>query len=136
MTADQFVPSLREERQKRGITIEELAARTKVSCELWESMERNDFSRWPSGVFARAFVRDYALAVGLDGDAVVNDFCRFFPIGDRRAIRIVRASAELLGQEPRANPAELLPAGRDRRTGQSKPHSLPEAERSRHDTFA
>jgi transcriptional regulator with XRE-family HTH domain len=115
MTADQFGPGLRAAREQRGISLEALAATTKVSIELWEAMERNDFSRWPSGVFARAFVRDYAVAVGLDADAVVNDFCRFFSIGDRRAIRIVRAQAQLLGQDPQANPAELLPAGRERR---------------------
>lgn len=115
MTADEFGPRLRAEREQRGISLEELAAATKVSVELWVAMERNDFSRWPSGVFARAFVRDYARTLGLDGDAVVNDFCRFFPIGDRRAVRIVRAQAELLGHEHQGDPGELLPAGRERR---------------------
>ena len=115
MTADDFGPRLRAVREARGISLEQLSLVTKVSIELWEAMERNDFSRWPAGVFARAFVRDYARAVGLDGDAVVNDFCRFFPIGDRRVVRIVRAKSALIGHEHQADPAELLPAGRERR---------------------
>ena len=81
---DTFGPRLRREREKRGISVDTIAAVTKVSAELWEGLERNDFSRWPSGIFARAFVRDYARAVGLDADEIVDEFCRLFPIGDRR----------------------------------------------------
>jgi hypothetical protein len=127
MGREDFGPRLRQEREWRGISLEELAVTTKVSIELWEAMERNDFSRWPSGVFARAFVRDYARAVGLDADAVVNDFCRYFPNGDRRISRIVRRQADLLGHPLQSNEAELLPAGRDRRKAPRSPASYPAA---------
>jgi transcriptional regulator with XRE-family HTH domain len=115
MDREDFGPQLRRERERRGISLEELAATTKVSVELWAAMERNDFSRWPSGIFARAFVRDYARAIGLDSDAVVNQFCRHFTIGDRRARRIVAGQAALIGHELDANERELLPAGGERR---------------------
>ena len=121
MTADDFGSRLRAAREARGISLEQLAVKTKVSVDLWDGLERNDFSRWPSGVFARAFVRDYAQVVGLDGDAVVNDFCRLFQVGDRRATRIVRAKAELIGHESQADPAEFLPAGRERRKAREVP---------------
>jgi hypothetical protein len=115
MDREDFGPQLRRKRERRGISLDELAVTTKVSVELWEAMERNDFSRWPSGIFARAFVRDYARAIGLDSDAVVNEFCRHFTIGDRRARRIVKGQAALIGHELEANERELLPAGRERR---------------------
>jgi len=115
---EEYGPRLRRERERRGISLEELAAATKVSVDLWEGMERNDFSRWPSGIFARAFMRDYARAVGLDADAVVDEFCRQFLIGDRRATRIVRAQAELIGHRPEGANIEPLPAGRERRRRQ------------------
>ncbi|HJR59274.1 MAG TPA: helix-turn-helix transcriptional regulator [Vicinamibacterales bacterium] len=115
MAGEDFGPSLREEREKRGITLDELASYTKVSKDLWVGLENNDFSRWPSGIFARAFVRDYARAIGLDADDVVNEFCRQFPIGDRRGGRIVEAQAELIGHRHEGTDAELLPAGRERR---------------------
>lgn len=121
MTADDFGPRLRAEREARDISLSQLGAKTKVSVELWEGLERNDFSRWPSGVFARAFVRDYAQVVGLDPDAVVNDFCRLFPIGDRRGARIVRAKAQMIGHEIQPEPVEFLPAGRDRRKARPVP---------------
>jgi transcriptional regulator with XRE-family HTH domain len=120
MDREDFGPELRRERERRGISLETLAATTNVSIELWEAMERNDFTRWPSGIFARAFVRDYAHVIGLDSDAVVNEFCRHFPIGDRRAARIVRGQAALIGHRLEANERELLPAGRDRRQRRSR----------------
>ncbi|MGH9307952.1 MAG: helix-turn-helix domain-containing protein [Vicinamibacterales bacterium] len=84
-----FGPRLRAERERRGISLETIAAVTNVSAELWDGLERNDFSRWPSGIFARAFVRDYARAVGLDADEVIDEFCRLFPVGDRRRERVL-----------------------------------------------
>ena len=60
---DTFGPRLRSERERRGISIETIVTVTKVGADLWLGLERNDFSKWPSGIFARAFVRDYAKAV-------------------------------------------------------------------------
>jgi transcriptional regulator with XRE-family HTH domain len=96
---ESFGPRLRAERERRGISIDTIASVTKVGGDLWDGLERNDFSRWPSGIFARAFVRDYARAIGLDSDEVVNEFCRLFPIGDRRASRLIQAQAELIGHD-------------------------------------
>jgi transcriptional regulator with XRE-family HTH domain len=109
-----FGPRLRSERERRGISLDTIAAATKVSADLWDGLERNDFSRWPSGIFARAFIRDYARAVGLDSDEVVDEFCRLFPIGDRRASRLIKAQAELIGHNP-ALTETMLPADGDRR---------------------
>ena len=62
-------------------------------------MERNDFSRWPNGISARAFVREYALMIGVDPESTVDDFCRWFPQGDRRAEPELRVSAEIVNHE-------------------------------------
>src|SRR3954469_15348117 len=70
---------LRRERERAGVSLETIAARTKVARTLLESLERNDVSRWPNGIFRRAFVRGYASQVGLDPDYVVALFTRAFP---------------------------------------------------------
>jgi transcriptional regulator with XRE-family HTH domain len=113
---DTFGPRLRSERERRGISIETIAAVTKVGADLWLGLERNDFSKWPSGIFARAFIRDYAKAIGLDGDELVDEFCRLFPQGDRRAARLIKAQAEIIGHVPSAveDPA-MVPRAGDRR---------------------
>lgn len=94
---DLFGPRLRRLREQRGISLKQLADATKVDVELWAAMERNDFCRWPRGIFARAFVREYARLIDVDPEDAVNDFCRLFAQGDRRRGRIIQAGAELLG---------------------------------------
>jgi transcriptional regulator with XRE-family HTH domain len=130
---DTFGPRLRRERERRGISLETLAARTNVSAELWIGLESNDFSKWPGGLFARAFVRDYARVVGLDAQELVDDFCRLFPVGDRRALPRLRAQAELIGHELQASDdPKLIPGGVDRRggaTGGAPPQGAAPAER-------
>lgn len=116
-----FGPRLRRERERRGISLETLAVVTNVSVELWIGLEKNDFSQWPGGIFARAFVRDYANAIGLDADETVDDFCRLFPVGDRRAAALIRAQSELIGHETTyADDATLIPGGVDRRGDTSR----------------
>lgn len=94
-----FGPNLRRARLQRGISIDQIAESTKISAELWNGLEQNDLSRWPIGLYARAYVRAYALEIGVDPEATVDEFCRCFPAGDRRAGRIVREQAALLGHD-------------------------------------
>jgi transcriptional regulator with XRE-family HTH domain len=95
-----FGPVLRAARERKGVSLKQLAAETKLSAELWESLEENDLSRWPKRVFARSYVRDYATRVGLDADETVNEFCRLFPEwGDRRAERVIREKAQIIAHD-------------------------------------
>ena len=118
---DTFGPRLRAERERRGISIDTIASVTKVGGDLWDGLERNDFSRWPSGIFARAFVRDYARAIGLDADEVVDEFCRLFPLGDRRASRLIQAQAQLIGHHLAYAESGALPLDGDRRAPPQQP---------------
>jgi cytoskeletal protein RodZ len=45
-----------------------------------EALERNEVNHLPGGIFTRAFVRAYALEVGLDPEQTVQDFLAHFPI--------------------------------------------------------
>jgi helix-turn-helix protein len=94
-----FGPSLRRKRIERGVSVNHIAAVTKVSVDLWMGLERNDLSHWPTGLYARAYIREYALQIGADPDATVDDFCRWFPQGDRRAERLVRNHAAIVGHD-------------------------------------
>jgi cytoskeleton protein RodZ len=65
---------LREARERKGISLREIAAATKISLHTLEAVERNDLSRLPGGIFNRGFVRSYAVEVGLDPDEIVREF--------------------------------------------------------------
>jgi transcriptional regulator with XRE-family HTH domain len=73
-----FGGRLRLERERRRVTLASIAADTKISLALLQGLERDDLSRWPSGIFRRAFIRAYAQAVGLDADAVAQEFLEQF----------------------------------------------------------
>lgn len=127
---DTFGLRLRLEREWRGISLETIASVTRVSPELWAGLEGNDLSRWPSGIFARAFVRDYARAVGLDADEVVGEFCRLFPLADRRAERVLEAHGELIGHTVSLD-TSMVPATGDRRASGRERHDEARAGRVR-----
>jgi transcriptional regulator with XRE-family HTH domain len=74
-----FGARLREERERRRITLASIAANTKIGLHLLEGLERGHVSRWPSGIFRRSFIRAYAEAIGLDPDEIAREFLGRFP---------------------------------------------------------
>lgn len=69
-----FGDRLRREREMRGITLEEISHSTKISTRHLRSLENEDFSQLPGGVFNRGFVRAYAHFLGLDEEQCVADY--------------------------------------------------------------
>jgi len=74
-----FGRRLRRERERRKIPLSSIAENTKISVSLFEDLERDDASRWPSGIFRKSFIRAYAQAVGLDPDETAREFLERFP---------------------------------------------------------
>jgi hypothetical protein len=78
-TVGDFGAWLRDARERAGLSLDEIAATTKVARSLLAALEQNDVSRWPAGIFRRAFVRSYATLVGLDPEFAVAAFLQAFP---------------------------------------------------------
>jgi cytoskeletal protein RodZ len=74
-----FGLKMRRLREERGVSLRQIADATKISIGALEALERNDISRLPGGIFSRAFVRSYAIEVGLDPEQTVRDFMVQFP---------------------------------------------------------
>jgi cytoskeleton protein RodZ len=74
-----FGSKLREARERKGVTLRQIANRTKISMSALEALERSDISRLPGGIFSRAFVRSYAAEVGLDPEKTIQEFIAQFP---------------------------------------------------------
>ena len=59
---------LRELRQQRGLSLEELSRATRVAPRYLEALESDRFSALPAPVFTRGFIRAYCQAVGASAD--------------------------------------------------------------------
>jgi hypothetical protein len=74
-----FCAQLKASRERRGVSLQTISVRTKVSESLFADLERCDVSRWPTGIYRRAFFREYAALAGLPGESTVSEFIRLFP---------------------------------------------------------
>jgi transcriptional regulator with XRE-family HTH domain len=86
-----FGRRLRFGRERLGISLEAIAASTKISRSLLADLERDDVSKWPPGIYRRAFVREYAEAIGLPAETVIAEFLELFPEEGTPAVRFPKA---------------------------------------------
>jgi cytoskeletal protein RodZ len=96
---DDLGARLKRARESQGATLREVATRTKISVAALEALERNDFSRLPGGIFGRAFVRAYALEIGLDPEATVLEFQQRLEELEREAAARVGARPEVTADD-------------------------------------
>jgi hypothetical protein len=136
MSREAFGPTLRRQRLRQGVTLEQIAEESHIPVELLAALEVNDLTAWPYGIYARAYVRQYAYAVGLDPEDTVDEFCRCFPQGERRARPVILEHAAIVGHETTWKD-ELPPQlhGVDRRGG-AEPPARRESTASHHSPFA
>jgi cytoskeletal protein RodZ len=69
---------LREARERKGVSLRQIANSTKIAVAVLDGLERNDISKLPGGIFGRAFVRSFATEVGLDPEAAIQEFITQF----------------------------------------------------------
>jgi cytoskeleton protein RodZ len=77
--ASGFGDKLRDARERRGLSLRQIANATKISMITLEALERNDIARLPGGIFSRGVVRSYAIEVGLDPESTIEEFMGQFP---------------------------------------------------------
>ena len=88
------------------MTLADIAEQTKIKQSMLAALERDDVSQWPSGVFRRSYIRSYAVAIGLEPDAVVREFLARYP--DPVEESAAGLAAALDGQTSRRRPPTRL----------------------------
>ncbi len=64
----------RHVRETKGLTIDEVASKTRIRTDFLKALEEGNFAKLPDQVFAKGFVRTYARSLGLDEDDAMNRF--------------------------------------------------------------
>src|ERR1043165_2839591 len=65
---------LRHAREQAGLTLSDVAARTKIQRWILEDIERDGLSRVPGGVFVRGYLTSFARVVGIDAEPLWADY--------------------------------------------------------------
>lgn len=68
---------LKAARERRGLSLRDIFEATRVSLVNLEAVEKSDFERLPPPVYARAFIRKYARAVGIDENPLLKNYERY-----------------------------------------------------------
>jgi cytoskeletal protein RodZ len=69
-----FGQELREQRERQGIALDDVAVATRVSLRHLHALEDERFRDLPGGVFNRGIVRSYCLHCGLNAEKTLQDF--------------------------------------------------------------
>jgi cytoskeletal protein RodZ len=72
--AADFAEYLRAERERRQLTLEQVADETKIAPRHLEALERGDVRNWPGGMYRRAMMRAYAESIGVDREFALKQF--------------------------------------------------------------
>jgi cytoskeletal protein RodZ len=68
-----FGASLRRERELRGVTLQEIAAATKIGVTMLQAIEDDRLDKLPQGLFVRGFIREYARFLALDEQKILTE---------------------------------------------------------------
>ncbi len=63
-------------RQDTGLTLEQIAERTKISMRFLRAIEDGDYEKLPGGIFTTSYLRQYAAAIGFGESELMEHFNR------------------------------------------------------------
>ena len=71
---ESFGAKLKREREKKGVTLEDISRDTKIGARMLRALEEDHFDQLPGGIFNKGFVRAYARRIGLDEEQAIADY--------------------------------------------------------------
>jgi cytoskeleton protein RodZ len=76
MSSTPFGEHLKREREMRGVSLEEIAAATRISTRFLEALESGQWDQLPGGAFNRGFIRSTARFLGLNEDSMIAEYAQ------------------------------------------------------------
>jgi cytoskeletal protein RodZ len=71
---EDFGAHLKSERELRGVTIDEVASKTKIHARYLHALENNQFEKLPGEVFINGFIRSMAKVIGADENELLSAY--------------------------------------------------------------
>ena len=105
---------LKEIRTKKNLSIEEVATGTGIRAQYLEALENSEYSNIPGDVFIKGFIRNYGNYLGLDGNALVDEY--------KKSSKITPLAEEVISH-PDENVQAAVDAVEERNQQRTKPKS-------------
>jgi cytoskeleton protein RodZ len=80
---------LQQAREQQGITLAQVSDRIKISATQLSAIEQGDLQQLPGLAYARGYVRTYGRFLGLDADALVQDFNALYGAAAQRQVKTI-----------------------------------------------
>jgi cytoskeleton protein RodZ len=100
-----FGEKLKQEREKRQMTLEQISVSTKIGTRMLQALEEDKFNQLPGGIFNKGFVRAYSRCLGLDEDQTVAEYLQ--ASGDAPPVSTEIAARENGARENEENVSRL-----------------------------
>ena len=99
----EFGKTLREAREAKGLTIEDIVKKTHMMSRQVMALENEDFSSFAAPIYGRGFVKLYCETVGLDAKVMIAEFMDIFN-GNREPVIRTREEAPQVPAAPASAP--------------------------------
>ncbi len=101
--------TLRRERLKRNLDLEEISGELKISTRFLQAIENDQYDKLPGGVFAKSFVRQYARLLGLDDEDLAGQVQQALaPVEPPHPVDLPRPSGFVSIQVPKVEEWEMV----------------------------
>lgn len=87
MIEDKGVLGLSTIRRNRGISLEQIAASTKISIRSLEAIEHGEFGKLPGGIYNTSYIKQYARAIDYDESTLLAAYQKEMSRSDTAAQR-------------------------------------------------
>ena len=61
-------------RKRSGVSLDAIASATKISVRFLQAIEAEEFEKLPGGIFTTSYLRQYAVAIGYDENALLAHY--------------------------------------------------------------
>lgn len=99
---------LREARRSRGLSLQYIANELRLTVQIIEAMEGDDYQRLPANIFVQGYIRNYAHLIGLDPAPLLKQYAK---LANKQAVpsQFGSAMTSINRNKPRKQQDPVLP---------------------------
>ena len=123
--------TLRQAREKQGLTIADVAGETSIREAYLEAIEKGNYDELPGDVYAKGFIRNYSKFLQIDGDALLQEYN-----AERKIVTVVQPADVPQAQEPVKPKKSIFGRSKVKEISPQEPVKAPEPPKQKTNLFS